>query len=247
MSAVLRSHGQASLAAFGAAALLLLLAACDRPYAPASATSALESSGLHDGMFLKFADNPEKQERIGRFGVSFVAPQGENWIEGPRLPKPNAENYGVQAVARFSKILAQVDDGPHTVIAEVSISYIPPFMRDAVAADRAGFIRFLMNQTVKTTKAATGRIRPISVEAVLDDSLATCFRLDVLQEDRGVYGFANVAFPLDLHGFQCVDPSSRFVALISYSQRRPPNVKPTDLTREGEDFLKSLKFSPSEG
>lgn len=247
MSGILRFHGHRPLAPFGAAALLVLLAACDKPYAPASATSALEFGVLHDSMSVKFADNPEKKERVRRFGVSFVAPQGENWIELPRPPKPNVESYGVQTLARFSKILPQKSDGPHTAIAEVSISYVPPFMQDAVSADPRGFIRFLMNETVKATKAATGRIKATSVEANLDDTIGTCFRLDVLQEDRGVYGFANVPFALDLHGFQCVDPSSKFVAIISYSQRRPPNVVPIDLTREGEEFLKSLESSPPEG
>lgn len=247
MSRILGSHEHGSLAALGAAALLVLLAACDRPYAPASATSALEVGVLHDSMSVKFADNPEKQERVWRFGVSFVAPQGENWIELGRPPRPNVESYGVQTLARFSKILPQKSDGPHTAIAEVSISYVPPFMRDAVPADQRGFIRFLMIETVKTTKAATGRIKAISVEANVADTLGTCFRLDVLQEDRGVYGFANVPFAMDFHEFQCVDPSSKFVASISYSQRRPPNAEPTDLTREGEEFLKSLQLSPPEG
>lgn len=106
----------------------------------------------------------------------------------------------------------------------------------------------MMEKEVATVRLSKGgQFQAKSVEAKLDDTLGVCFRIDVISEDRGAPGTMNSPALIDVRGYECLAPSSRFYIRAFYSQRTPANAEPVDLSSEGEAFLKSLEFSPGEG
>ncbi len=227
-----------------AIAILGLLTACnENENIAASQAETSEALMLYENMFVKYANNPEPQERITFLsGFSFVAPQGENWIEGPRKPEPDPSNYGLVHRLAFVKILPQDEErGPHTVIANV---YTMRMSRQNMTIDPKEFLRFRMRTAMASDKVAKTPTVSISKKAELDETLGyQCFRYDTVLENRGVSGFRGVPFNVDNHVMECIAPSREFLVRMQYGQMTPPDVEPVNITQEGEDFLKSLQFN----
>lgn len=231
-----------SVGLFAVLALGLLTACNENENIAASQAEASEALALYEDMFAKYANNPKPQERITFLsGFSFVPPQGENWIQGPRKPEPDPSNYGLIHRLAFAKLLPQDEErGPHTVLSNIFTMRIT---RQNMTVDPQEFMRFRMRNTLAADKVVRNST-VVSQKAELDDTLGyRCFRYDAVFENLGVVGFRGVPFKVDHHLMECIAPSHEFIVRMQYGQMTPPDVKPIDITREGEEFLKSLQFN----
>lgn len=228
---------------FAAVALALLAACDDKETIAAAQADASQALALYESMFVKYANNPEPHGRITFLsGFSFSPPQGDNWIEGPRKPEPDPSNYGLVHRLAFSKLLPQEEErGPHTVLANVFTMRVE---RQNKVLDPQEFMRFRMRITMAADKVVKNS-KVTSQRAELDETLGyQCFRYDAVFENLGVAGFRDVPFKIDYHLMECMAPSRELVVRMLYGQMTPPGVEPVDIKREGEEFLKSLQFSP---
>ncbi len=227
------------------ALIALGLGACGRNESTnASQSEASQAVAQYESMSFKYANNPEPDSRITFLsGFTFVPPQGENWIEGPRKPEPDSNNYGLVHRLAFAKILPQDQErGPHTVLANVFTMRV---MRQNKTADPQDFMRFRMKATIAADKVVKNS-KMIAQKGELDETLGyQCFRYDAVFENYGVVGFRGVPFKVDNHIMECMAPSREFVVSLQYGQMVPPDVEPIDITREGEGFFKSLQFTSS--
>jgi hypothetical protein len=229
--------------------IALGLVACDRSDTTnvsqsdnASQSAENQTLTLYESMFFKYANNPGPEERITFLsGFSLLAPQGENWIEGPRKPEPDPSNYGLVHRLVFTKLLPQDEErGPHTVLANVFTMRIA---RQNKETNPQEFMRYRMRLVMGGDKVVKNS-KVVSQKAELDETLGYhCFRYDAVFENYGVVGFRSVPFKVDYHVMECIAPSREFVVRMQYGQMTPPNVEPIDITREGEGFLKSLQFA----
>jgi hypothetical protein len=230
----------------GAVVALGLLGACDDNSKVTAASATSES--VHDNLFYKYANNPESEKRITFFaGFSFLPPQGEHWIEGPRQPEPDPNDFRPRPRIIFNKILPQNEKfAPHTVFAMVNTIRVHPQAKSSILADPRGYLEYVLKLTIETDKvnSSSGRTKVISQKGELMELVGRqCLRYDIIAEDRGVVGYRGTPLKLDYHSIQCLAPSGDFLVGMIYSQRTPPELEPVDITREGEDFLMSLRFS----
>jgi hypothetical protein len=197
-------------------------------------------------MEFKFADNPDPYERTKLPGFSVSAPRGENWIEGPRLPEPDPNDHQVHARLHFVKVLPQISEfGPHTIFAKVDTVFLSDWDRRLAAPNAREFMRFRMKYVMASSKVSESpRQHIISQAAELDQSIGyVCYKYDLVAEDREVKGFPNVVFVVDFHAYECIDPLFKMIVTLYYSQRVHSEAQRADIKREGENFLKSLKFT----
>lgn len=230
------------------AVIALGVGACSQNESSGASESDASQVAQYETMSFKFANNPEPENRITFLsGFTFVPPQGENWIEGPRLPEPDPNNYGLVNRLGFVKLLPQDQErGPHTVLASVSTIRET---RQNKTIDPQEFMRFRLRSTMAADKVATN-LKAVSQKGELDETLGyQCFRYNVVFENYGVIGFRGMPFKIDNHVMECAAPSREFVVRLIYGQMVPPGVQPIDIAREGEDFFKSLQFTsgPPEG
>jgi hypothetical protein len=217
------------------------LAAADCAIAKTSRSNASQAS-LFQNFFFKFANNPEPEQRITYYaGFSFLAPQGENWIEGPRQPEPDPANYGLVQRMVFAKLLPQDEQrGPHSVLANVHTIRLTAQNR---SVDPKEFMSYRMRLTLGGDKVSKN-IKVVSQKAELTEmSGFQCFRYDSILENYGVIGLRGIPFKIDNHLIECMAPSREFVVRMQYGQMRPPNAEVIDIRHEGEEFLKSLRFA----
>ncbi len=218
------------------------VSACSQNDNSSASESDASQVTQYETMFFKFANNPKPDNRITFLsGFTFVPPQGENWIEGPRLPEPDPNNYGLVNRLGFVKLLPQDQErGPHTVLASVSTIRET---RQNKTIDPQEFMRFRLRSTMAADKVATN-LKAVSQQGELDETLGyQCFRYNVVFENYGVIGFRGMPFKIDNHVMECAAPSREFVVRLIYGQMVPPGVQPIDIAREGEDFFKSLQFT----
>jgi hypothetical protein len=212
---------------------------------PDSATAAQSNSSqapLYQKMMFKYANNPQAEQRIAYYpGFSFAPPQGENWIEGPRQPEPDASNYGLVHRMVFTKLVPQDEQrGPHSILANVHTMRVA---RQNQAVEPKELMNYRMRLTMAGDKVAKN-MKIVSQRGQLTDiSGYQCFRYDLTMENYGVLGFRGIPFKIDNHLIECIAPSRELVVRMQYGQMVPPNVEPIDITREGEEFLKSLQFT----
>jgi len=222
------------------AAGVLVARDCDE-----GAYAAASSPDPHDVSVFRFASNPEAEKRIVFTEFSVLAPQGENWIEGPRLPEPPTKDFGIREIMKFSKLLPQDDrHGPHTALATVSVMRTTATTKAAIRKDASAFLGFRMGIVAQSNDV--GRMKLVWRQGQLDTSLGyQCFRFDFLSEDRGVPLFKDVPFKMYGHDMECISPSSDFIVALHYSERVPPEEEPVGLFRDCEVFMRSLQFSPT--
>lgn len=222
----------------------LMVAACvPDPGAP-SVQNALTIE--HEKAAFKFANNPQPNERIVFSGFSIVPPQGENWIETPRLPEPDPNSHAVQARLSFVKVMPQTEElGPHSIYAKVDTIFLSDWDRRLALTDPHGFMQFRMKYTLANIKVSiTGKQQLISQQASLDRSVGyECFKYDLRAQDSDVSGFPDFTFLIDFHAYECIDPSAKLIVTLYYSQRVNHAGTSADIAREGEGFLKSIKFT----
>ncbi len=234
----------------GAFAVLAVLSACagagrDDTAVPSLQAAAATHANAEGGL----AGDPDPNARIEFSGFSVLPPQGAHWVETMHAPSTGTWQTGII----FWKITPQTrpESVLHTVFALVRSTPVPAAVRQQLRTpeDRQAFMRQVMNTTMEKDRLAmTGRHRPVFQKAYLDRSLGyDCFKYDLVDEDRGVAGFEDQAFTVDLHAYTCLDPALSLVVQTMYSQRTPPGERPIDLGREGEDFLMSLLFSSQIG
>ncbi len=196
----------------------------------------------YETSYFKYANNPEPENRITFLsGFTFVPPQGENWIEGPRKPEPDPNNYGLVHRLAFIKLVPQDEErGPQTVLASVFTMRIT---RQNKTADPQDFMRFRMRTTMTADKVVKNT-KVVSQKGELDKTLGyQCFRYDAVIENYGVVGFRGQPFKVDNHLIECMAPSREIMVRLQYGQMVPPGVELIDITREGEGFFKSLQFT----
>jgi hypothetical protein len=221
--------------------ILLIVCAPDR-----GARSYELLTNEHTSVVVRFAGNTNSDERIELPGFSVSPPRGEYWIEGPRLPEPDPNYHGVQSRLHFVRVLPQNSEvGPHMAFAQVSTMFLSEWDRRLASANVRDFMRFRMKYTMASDKVSAGPRKKLkSQRAELDRSIGyTCFKYDVVVEDRGVKGFPDVPFVSDFHFYECIDPSLKLIVSLYYGQSVHPEAKPVDISREGQKFLKSLKFT----
>lgn len=238
---------RATISALGAVVALGLLAACNGSDKNASGMVSAINPKVHDALSFKYANNPGP-ERITYFpGFSFDAPQGEHWIEGPRQPEPEPNDFRPRPRMIFGKILPQDElRRPHTVVAFVRTMRIHPQATSSISVNPEEFLQYQLRLTIELDKvgSGSGRHKMISQQGKLIKLNGyNCARYDSVSEDHGVMGFRGLPFRTETHVIQCLAPSYTFSVIMTYSQRTPPDVKPVDITREGEKFLNSLRFS----
>lgn len=234
------SHTWKTIVVLLGAAVVLIT--CARESANASPKNASQAP-LYQSAFFKFANNPEAEQRITYFsGFSFMPPQGENWIEGPRQSEPDPSNYGLVHRMVFTKLLPQDEQrGPHTVLANVHTIRLT---RQNQSVDRREFMSYRMRLVMGSDKVLKN-MKVLSQKGELnEESGYQCFRYDAMFENYGVIGFRGIPFKINNHLVECIAPSGEFVVRLQYGQMTPPNVEPVDIAHEGEGFLKSLRFDP---
>jgi hypothetical protein len=208
------------------------------------------TASTHDDRIVKVANAGEEGERIQLAGFSVVAPQGADWIEGPRLPEPDPRRFDVQWRLQFRKAIPQIPGkGPHVAFTMVGTALVPDSDKAAIASDERSYLRSQMDRMVELDKAsASNRMTLTSQKAALDRSLGyACFRYDGTMEDRGVAGFEGSVFTIDARTLTCIDPGHRFFVMMTYTQRTPPGAPPAEIAREGERFFRSLQFASPQG
>jgi hypothetical protein len=202
--------------------------------------SNVGSPTSYEAFAFKYANNPGPGERITYLqGFSFAAPQGENWIEGPREPAPDPKNHGTVHRLRFFKLFPQQEGAAlHAGGADVFTmfpAYKPPNPKD--------FMQFRLRGTMAFDKALTSR-NTLSQKGGLDDSLGyECFKYETVFEIRNVEGHKDVPFTVRNRMVECLSPSRNLVVRLIYGQMTAPGVQPADMTAEGEEFFRSLRFA----
>ncbi len=202
--------------------------------------SDVGSPTSYEAFAFKYANNPGPGERITYLqGFSIVAPQGENWIEGPREPAPDQKNHGTIHRIRFFKLFPQHEGAAlHAGGADVFTMF--PAQKPLDSKD---FMRFRLRGTMAFDKALTNR-HTLSQKGEPDDSLGyECFKYETVFENRNVEGQKDVPFTVRNRMMECLSPSRNLVVRLTYGQMTAPGVEPTDMTSEGEEFFKSLRFS----
>jgi hypothetical protein len=223
---------------------LVLLGGCG-PDGVGSAPRFQSAFLEHDGVMFKTVGNRDPTERIDLPGFSIAPPQGEDWIEGPRFPEPDPDNFGPQVRLAFVKVLRQDPEyGPHSVFARVVTTFLSEPDQRIAAANVRDFMKFRMRLAMARDKvSAAPRYALRSQKAELDQSIGyICWKYDLILEDRGVEKFPDTAFVIDFHSYECINRSFKMVVTLLYSQRVHPEAKPADISREGNKFLKSLRF-----
>ncbi len=189
--------------------------------------------------------NRNPDERIELPGFSIAPPQGENWIEGPRYPEPDPDDFGPQIRLAFIKVMRQDPEyGPHSIFARVVTTFLAESDQRIAAANVRDFMRFRMRLAMARDKvSAAPRYTLRSQKAELDQSIGyVCWKYDLILEDREVEKFPGTAFVIDRHSYECINRSFKLLATLLYSQLVHPDAKPEDVSREGNKFLRSLKF-----
>jgi hypothetical protein len=220
---------------------IIALTLCGHENASASKTNASQAP-LYQSTFFKYANNPEANQRITYYsGFSFLAPQGENWIEGPRQPEPDPLNYGLVHRMVFTKLLPQDEQrGPHSVLANVHTIRLT---RQNQSIDPREFMAYRMRLVMGSDKVLKNIKISSQKGELIELSGYQCFRYDAVYENYGVIGFRGIPFKINNHMTECMAPSREFVVRMQYGQMVPPNVEPIDISREGEEFLKNLRFT----
>ncbi len=187
-------------------------------------------------------------ERIDLPGFSVSPPQGENWKEGPRLPEPNPASHDLQLRMRFTKELPQnATLGPHTASAQVGTIFLPQWKQRPSSTAVREFMQFRLKLAMALDKASENT-RLISQHGQLDRSIGyTCAKYDAVMIQHGAEEFSKMMFVIDYHGYECVDPSLTMIVSMSYVQTVNSKAKLIDLSKEGGDFLRSLKFTTATG
>lgn len=223
--------------------VIVALAVCGHGNAYAAKSNASQAP-LYQTTFFKYTNNPEPEQRITYFaGFSFLPPQGENWIEGPRQPEPDPSNYGIVHRIMFTKLLPQDEQrGPHSVLANVHTIRVT---RQNQAIDPKEFLRYRMRLTMGSDKILKNMKVLAQKGDLIEISGYQCFRYDTEFENYGVTGFRGIPFRIKNHLIECMAPSREFMVRMQYGQMVPSDVEPIDITREGEEFLKSLRFTSS--
>lgn len=171
-------------------------------------------------------------QRLEFEGFSILPPRGENWFMAPPQLR---KQLGPDVIVSFGKRLTPPSK-THTVTATVRGGRVPI---------SAGSHAEALQKIAQTYSEQTGRYRPLSVNTSLDGTPAPdCVRYDATVEDRGVPGYPDSLFVLDMHGLVCLHPDLPDVAIdIQYSQRRLQEEQPVSLEAEGEPFVKSLMLN----
>jgi hypothetical protein len=196
--------------------------------------------GRDEAFAFKYANNPGPGERITYLqGFSLTSPQGENWIEGPREPLPDPKNHGTVHRLRFIKLFPQQEGAAlHAGGADVFTmfpAYKPPDPKD--------FMRFRLRGTMAFDKSLSNRYT-LSQKGELDDSLGyECFRYETVFEIRNVEGQKDVPFTVRNRMMECLSPARNLAVRLVYGQMTAPGIEPADMTAEGEEFFRSLRFS----
>ncbi len=211
---------------------------------PTTDVNSKSPAAQHGNVELKLANKLALNERIQLPGFSILPPQGENWKEGPRLPEPNPASYDLQIRIRFIKELPQNPTfGPHTASAQVGTIFLPQLDRRPSSTSVREFMQFRLKLAMALDKASEST-RLISQHGQLDQSIGyTCAKYDAVMIQRGVEEFSKMMFATDYHGYECIDPSLTMIVSMSYVQTANSKAKLIDLSKEGGDFLRSLKFT----
>jgi hypothetical protein len=229
----------------GAVATLALVSGCSQDDGSGSAQSqASQTLALYENGFFKYASNPNPNNRITFLaGFSFVPPQGENWIEGPRKPDPDPNNYGLVHRLAFLKLLPQDESrGPHTIVANVFTMRVEPQNRTVNPHE---FIRFRLRMSMASDKVMKN-VKVLSQQGDVDKTLGyECFRYEMAFENYGVVGFRGLPFKVENHIMECMAPSGEFLVRLQYGEMVPPDLQAVGVIREGDGFFKSLQFDSS--
>lgn len=161
-------------------------------------------------------------------GFSILPPQGGGWKIAVKA------RYN----AMFAKDAIGTKKGPHTFVAKVRT-----FTIEEDIDKKEDFLQYFKK---RLEEGLGPRFTLKESNLRLDErGDALCIRHDQLSEDRGVPGFQDHVFQIDLHGITCRHPDNRKMIIeISYSQRIPPGVGMMSLEAEGEPYLNSLIFAP---
>ena len=227
--------------------LLVLLAGCDSPgaTAPPSVQSAYQ---LHSQAAAGLPGNPDPKDRMQFSGFSIAPPQGAGWAQ----TSADTGDDPWKTWIIFWKTLPEPhpEFGPHTAFAAVRSLSTTPEIRSQLssASARRGFMAAMMNQALMNDEAAAIAVEGLRVfhqNALLDHTLGyDCFSYEVGVEGKGALEDKTFDFVMDLHSYICLDPALGQLVETMYSQLVPQGDSPVDLKREGEDFLRSISFSP---
>jgi hypothetical protein len=179
-------------------------------------------------------------------GFSVLPPKGENWFIGPStmstITAMSPEFGPPLCEFLFVKMLGRITrpEEAHTIFALASISQVNVGFQTSEE-----FLRFV-ERLIKENSLP--RLRLLVSKAWLDDSLGSvCVRYERTVEDVGVPQFPGSVFFETDKGFFCIHPrASRFVVIVTYSQRFLKGQRPLSLEQEIEPVFKSLTFTSVE-
>lgn len=188
--------------------------------------------------FLGCVSSPERpipapRERLDFQGFSIVPPRGPNWFVTPPALR---SKQGPYVIVSFYKLPSSPT---HTILAVVRGGRI----------DGSGESAEQLLQRLSEAPPESKRYRIVSRTLTADSSLkASCTRYDIVSEDRDVPGYPDVPFVGEQHGLVCVHPEIPGAALsLEYSDRRRADEAPSAIGEEGDEFLRSIMFTPLRG
>jgi len=244
------AHGrtEACKAAMAVLSLLGCLAGCASraEIAVPSAQSAYELHGQVAAA--KLPAEPDPKDRMQFPGFSVAPPQGAGWAETSAETVEDPWKTWVT----FWKMLPEPrpELGPHTALAAARTLPLTPGIRSQLTSENArqGFMAAMMSRTLVSDQAAATTVEGLHVvyqKAFLDHALGyDCFSYDVGMEGEGALQDRDFSFVMDVHSYTCLDPALGQLVETLYSQLVPKGDVPFDLKQEGEDFLRSISFTP---
>ena len=230
-----------------ALSLLGCLAGC-ASHSEITAPSVQSAYELHSQAAAGLPGEPDPKDRLQFPGFSVAPPQGAGWAETSAETIEDPWKTWIT----FWKMLPEPHPelGPHTVLAAVRSLPATPGIRRQLTTENArrSFMAALMNRTLVGDQAAAITVEGLHVvyqKGLLDNALGyDCFSYDVGLEGEGALQDRSFSFVMDLHSYTCLDPALGQLVETMYSQLVPQGDVPLDLKQEGEDFLRSISFTP---
>ena len=161
-------------------------------------------------------------------GFSILPPQGGAWKIADKT----------QYNAMIGKDAIGTKKGPHTFVAMVRT-----FTIENDFDKKEDFLQYFKK---KLEESLDPRFTLKKSDVRLHErGDALCVKYDQLSEDRGVPGFQDSVFQMDLHCIACRHPDNpKMIIDVGYSQRVPPGADRVPMEAEGEPYLNRLRFTP---
>lgn len=173
-------------------------------------------------------------------GYSALPPQGKDWY---------IQGHGPNIVV-FNKLFVENMDSYQTFMEsyQTFAAAVMVMKPEARKVDSSAEFPKAIEQLLTNMHGVGSRFRLISLEvAPYGPPRSYCTQYNLVQEEQNNPGAPGIVLEITVHGFVCLDISSKFMIRADYSERKTKGSKSMlddALKQEGEGFLKNIIITP---